>query len=250
MLKYLLSFILLFSCFISNAQDEYSSKAITMSISLENNLQLFSNSVENIQFNPLGNLSKFSDGSKRNLVIGYGSKKFLENDNYQAWGIFGSGSQWERNDVFDLQDSLGNTIDEVRFLIGEVQNFTIGLRYTYGVALTHDDNLNFLIGFRGELHEEYYSALATEGVGFDTNANTISIRTFALPEVQYIIPNTRYIMSLRMGLPISSFGFDFQNVKNPALTLRQQRNGGLSFDLFGFKDTLYELSFGYFLVSK
>jgi hypothetical protein len=249
MLKNLLSFLLLFSYLISNAQVEHSSKAIVMTVGLENYRQLFSRSEEN-NFNIGGPvLFKFQDGYARNVVIAYGSKKLLDNDDYHAWSIFGSGSSWERNDVFNVEDSLGNVIDQARIFAGLVNSFTVGLRYTYGLALTHNENLNFLVGFRGELHERYYSAPATEGVGFDISANKFSFRTFAVPEMQYIVPNKPYILSLSMVLPVSAFGFDSQNVKNPALTERQQKNGGAFLDLFGFNETIFELSFGFFLKS-
>ena len=241
--------LLLFLCFIVslNAQVEHSSKAITMTISLENNLQLFSNSEENSLLNPFTNQSRFQNGSARNLVVAFGSKKIMENDNYQAWSIFGSGSSWDRNDVFDVQDTLANTIDQVRFLAGTVNSYSVGLRYTYGFALTHKENLNFLIGFRGELQDRYYSAPATQGIGFDTNVNKISLRIFAAPEVQYIVPGKPYIISLSMALPVSILGIESQNVKNPALTPRQQKSGGAFFELFGFRETVFDLSIGYFL---
>ncbi len=240
----LLLFLFVFSL---NAQVEHSSKAITVSIGLENHRQLFSKSVEDDDFNGGISFSKFSDGYARDIVVAIGSKKIIEDDNYHAWSIFGSGSSWDRNDVFDLQDSLGNTIDELSFFAGKVSSYAVGLRYTYGLSLTHNENLNFLIGFRGELHERFYSAPATEGIGFDTNANEVSLRAFAVPEMHYIVPGKPLLLSFRIGLPVASLGLDSQNVSNPALTLRQQRNGGLSFDLFGFKDSLFEVSFGYFL---
>ncbi len=250
MLKNLLSFLFLFSYLISNAQVEHSSKAIVMTVGLENYRQLFSKSEEN-NFNiGIPNFSKFKDGYARNVAIAYGSKRFLDNDDYHAWSIFGSGSSWDRNDVFNIEDTLSFVVDQTRIFAGVVNSYSVGLRYTYGLALTHNDDLNFLIGFRGELHERYYSAPATEGVGFDTSANEFSIRTFAVPEIQYIVPDKPYVLSLSMALPISALGFDSQNVKNPALTERQQKNGGAFLDLFGFKETVFELSFGFFLKSK
>jgi hypothetical protein len=253
MLKYLLSFFLIFSFLISNAQVEHSSKALTVTIGLENNRQLFSNSVVNEEFglNPFTPFNpKYSDGYARELVVAIGSTKMLEEDNSQSWGVFGAGSSWDRNDIFDLDDTLGIIIDGVSVFAGKVKSYSVGLRYTYGLSLSHQANLNFLIGIRGELHEKYYSASASEGFGFDRSINQISLRTFLVPEVRYIVPNTQYMFSLRMGLPIASLSFETETAKNPSLTSEEQKSSGMSFDNFGFKESLFELSFGYFLLNK
>lgn len=249
MLKYLLFSLLFFSFLIVNAQVEQGSKAIIVTVGLENNRQLYSNSDEKEGFTASIFSSKFSDGYERELVVGIGSTTILEDDNFQSWSIFGSGSSWDRNDVFDSVDSSNVVQGEISVFAGKVKSYSIGLRYTYGLSLTHRENLNFLLGFRGELHENYHAAAATEGVGFDRTINQISLRTFIVPELQYVVPNTRYMLSLRMGLPVASFGFETETVKNPALIANQQKSSGVYFDNFRLKEHVFEVSFGYFLKS-
>ena len=206
MLKNLLTLFFLFVYIISHAQVVHSSTALNISIASEEyqltNLSFIGN--EQFSFNA-SNLGirevPFAEYGNR-LTIGIGIMKSDNHENSHTAGIFGAHSRWDRLREISFLDTIGGKT------LKTTTESTIGIRYTFGLSVIHKNDLNFLIGFRGEIGDSFLFATSDiDFIGhFDYRINRVFVRTYVMPEIQYYFSNIPIKCSLRFGLPIFNIG--------------------------------------------
>ncbi|MEM6965000.1 MAG: hypothetical protein AAF573_09555 [Bacteroidota bacterium] len=138
-----------------------------------------------------------------------------------------------------------------------ITNVFIPNFYTYPM-----ESSSFLLGIRAELGKWFYESKKIKlGIGgasqafySEQNIDPLTNETYPrerlqagfvfslLPKAQWLFHN-RFYLELNLLMDVFTVGVDFQDIKNPALTRNQQKQGGLDFNQGG--EVLLRLGIGY-----
>lgn len=183
-------------------------------------------------------------------------KNFKDSGNYTGMGVLLGTSRWQEEVRILTPTSTFPPTGQPEFLnVIEVNNDTrFGLFYQYSFLLNKDkgSNLQFFMGGEANVYGTFSSKVPTEFfLSTSVRRNIIGGRISLMPEMTYLIPNSRVTLSLRLITPL----FDLQNIREE---FRQSTLSSFSassiiknnFDLAPFGRSRLEFGFGYFLKSK
>jgi hypothetical protein len=118
-----------------------------------------------------------------------------------------------------------------RTLTTETSRINLALRYQYTLSFRNEARFNPQIGL--SLLGGYFGS-RTESNNSDTYPRTYRGWNVALaisPQFRYNF-TSRFFMDMAIPVDMARFGGNFQRIKNPAIPIRQQRNGGFEYEAF------------------
>jgi hypothetical protein len=137
-----------------------------------------------------------------------------------------------------LYNSLGQPIGHVRY-----NRQDIGFRYQYTFSFMKKAKLNPQLGL--SLLNRYQGTESEPSV-----TNSYPRRTRQWNGIVAVSPQVRYNISPRLfadlafPVELADFGFTFQEINNPGIPIRQQRNGGFEYDQLQNWDDRLHIRFG------
>jgi len=183
-------------------------------------------------------------------------KKFQDSGDYFGFGLHLAHSSWREEVLIeDFVDFFSPTGDPMPFLsLERNQETKIGGSYQYSLLIgkEKDSNFQFLVGGIADFYVSNASK-RSNSVFFlpSLRRNVVGVRVSAMPELMYLVPNSRITISLRGILPIMDLQRVDEDIRQSSLNsfvqFSTRRN---SFQLVPIDKSRFEIGFGYFLKSE
>ncbi len=181
-------------------------------------------------------------------------KKFREEGDYFAFGINVGYSSWLEEMLVENSIDFTPSGDPILFssfeLNKEVQ-FGLSYQYSFLINKENEGNFQFFIGGEASLNSSFASKDGLRFAFFSRlNRNITGGRISAVPEILYLLPNSRVSFSLRAVVPFANLQRVREELSVSTFSSFSQSIAvSNDFQLVPVGFSRFEIGFGYFLKS-
>lgn len=253
MKKNVLFFILSFwTFFIAKGQVIHSSNAMEYSLGMEHFSQFVAQTAESRLIGGENLIKPETYRWRPSLNARY--KKFLNSGNYFGFGFQVAYSSWEEEILatgiseFDL---VGIPTDILIFELNTETKFGGSYQYSFLINKEKDSNFQFFIGGIADLYTSFANKDEMDFFFFPfLRRNIIGGRISAMPEITYLVPDSRMTVSLRGIIPIADLQRVSESLRHSFISSSfSTRVLSSNFKLAPILRSRFEIGFGYFLKS-